>query len=114
MQQIAIDWTAPISGNTPQSRHASWTGARHATRSMGAKMQALLQLLEHHGAKTDQEIAQITGWPLSSVCSSRNNLVRYAEMYGGFQIVPDGFDTMEWGPGDVTRRTRWVVRQTPK
>ena len=109
MTQRSLDWTAPVAGATPAARHSSWTGAKHATKAMGAKMTALLQLLEHHGPKTDHEAAQVLGCPLSSICSCRNGLVRYSVNYGGFQIVPDGFDTVEWGPGDVTRRTRWRV-----
>lgn len=93
----------PINGATPAARHASYTGAVHATQARGEKVAALLQLLTNHGPLTLNECADRTGWPLSSICSLKSAIED--------QLEPDGFDIQDWGEGRVTKRTRWRVRR---
>ena len=91
----------PINGRTIAARHASFTGAVHACHARGEKLVALRQLLTHHGPLTINEVAAITGWPLSSVCSLKSALP---------DVVPDGFEVVEWRAGKATKRTRWIIR----
>lgn len=92
----------PFSGRTRETRHASYTGAVHATLARGEKVAALLQLVRNHGPITMQEIAGVTGWPISSVCSLLD-AVRD-------ELETDGFERVEWSDGRTTKRTRWRVR----
>lgn len=89
----------PINGKEPTTRHASSTGARHAVHMWGVKQSAYLQLLNTGGSLTDNEVAALLKWPLSSVCSIRNSLLD--------KVETDGFETATWDGGRTTRRTRW-------
>lgn len=93
----------PVSGTTPQARHSSYTGAVHALEARGEKVEALRQLLLHHGPLTLNDCADRLRWPLSSVCSLKAAL--------GDQVVPDGSELVAWGEGKSTRRTRWKVNR---
>jgi hypothetical protein len=86
----------PFRGRTSQSRHASYTGAVHAQRTRGEKQQTYAQILRNHGPMTDQDVAALTRWPLSSVNSTRDSF--------GDQVVPMGFEPSPFGRA---KRTRW-------
>lgn len=93
----------PFSGNALEARHASYTGARAAEVRRAGKTKAYLALLASHGALSDQAVAALTNWPLSSVNSIRNGV--------GELIRPYGFDEAHVG-SRITRRTRWRLRTT--
>lgn len=105
MQQPDLFSAPPVNGRTPQSRHASWTGARAVVETWTARQSAYLQLLRQAGSLTDQEAAALLRWGLSSVNSVRNAL--------GDRIVPDGLDVHTFidasGQERTTRRTKWRV-----
>lgn len=65
----------PFSGKTATSRHTSYLAGVAAARTRGAKSQAYLEWLQAVGQGTDWAAAEHFTWPLSSVCSIRNNLV---------------------------------------
>ena len=87
----------PFQGNTPQSKHASWTGAKAAARTKRGKTARYLELLREHGPISDQAMAALTGWALSS-CNSIRHGVRD-------QVVADGFET-----AGAAKRTKWRLR----
>lgn len=93
----------PVNGTSPESRHASWTGARVAVHTWGQKQSEYLQLLNAGGSMTDNEVAALVKWPLSSVCSIRNSLMA--------RVETDGFETATWDGGRTTRRTRWRLKR---
>lgn len=93
----------PFSGETKVAAHSSHTGAVHATKARGEKVEALRQLLRNHGPLTFNEIAAITGWPISSVCSLKSAIKH--------EVQEDGFDEQRWGDGTTTRRTRWRLKR---
>lgn len=94
----------PISGRTPQTRHASYTGALAAEDALSAKQAQYLGLLGEVGPITDWEASLRLGWPLSSVNSIRNSAgVRD-------RVVPCGFETAQWADGKTTKRTRFTLR----
>ncbi len=92
--QQGIPWT----GAEPASQHASWTGAKAAEPTRAAKTKRYVELLKRHGSLTDQQVATITGWPLSSVNSIRNGL--------GDLVVVEGFESQVCGSRQ-TKRIRW-------
>jgi hypothetical protein len=95
-------FSAPINGKTPQSRHASWTGARHAEETRSANIVALRQLW--HEPRTMNEIAAITGLPITSVCSLKAAIED--------ELVFVDYEVIEWGTGRrSTKRSRWQIRQ---
>jgi hypothetical protein len=93
---------APHQGSSQLPAHASYTGAVLANKGRGEKVEALRQLLTHHGPLTLNECAVITGWPLSSICSLKSAL--------GDQVVAVDLETQTWDDGRTTRRTRWGIR----
>ena len=93
--------TVPISGRTPQSRHASWTGARRAVKTWTVRQSTLLQLLGS-GPKTRQDLAVLSGYPISSVCSILDSVRG--------QIQEVDLEPVTWPDGSVTRRVRWGLR----
>lgn len=98
----------PWQGKTQQSAHASYTGARQAVKTYGAKVSEYLQILANGGPISDHAAAALMQCGLSSICSIRNSLIDRALAEGHEPpIVPDGFDAQEWADGGVTRRTRW-------
>jgi hypothetical protein len=86
----------PISGKTPISRHASFTGAREAVHGRGEKQKTYAQILRNHGPMSDQDVAALTRWPLSSVNSIRCSF--------GDQIVACGLEPSPFGRA---KRTTW-------
>lgn len=103
--QPRLDFTRddlpPINGTTSQSRHASYTGAVHALETRSANVQALRQLWRD--PHTIQDVAAITGLPISSVCSLKSCL----------DLIPAGFEVQDWGPSRrSTKRTLWKLRST--
>lgn len=96
----------PIAGKTPAARHASYTGARQAVRTFGAKASEYLQVLTNGGPISDHAAAAVMHCGLSSICSIRNGLIDQ-----GYPIVADGFDEARWGDGGTTKRTRWTLQR---
>lgn len=102
----------PIAGKTTASRHASYTGARQAVKTYGAKVSEYLQILANGGPISDHAAAAVMKCGLSSICSIRNGLIdRAVEQGQEPPIVPDGFDEARWADGGVTRRTRWRLNR---
>lgn len=94
--QPSLEFTLPIAGRHPASRHASASGAQRAVRDRGALALAYRQLLIEAGPLSDPEAAQVLGRPLSSVCSTRNGW--------GSRVGPSGeYELTAWS----TRRTKW-------
>lgn len=93
----------PVNGTTSAARHASWTGAVHAMEHRGEKVRALRALFESRGPLTLQQAAEMTGWPLSSICSLKAAL--------GDDLEADGYEVTRWGHGKTTKRTRWRVKR---
>jgi hypothetical protein len=92
----------PINGNTPLSRHASYTGAVHAADARSANIVALRQLWRE--PRTINEIAAITGLPVSSVCSLKSAL--------GDELEEIDLEVVEWGVDRrATKRTRWRLKR---
>lgn len=110
--QGALDFErAAFQGNTVKSRHASWTGAVKTLETRTWKRQAYEQLIRNHGPMTDNEAATVLGWPLSSVCSTRNGILELAKKRGEpAPFEPVDFETVAWGDGKSTKRARWGVR----
>ncbi len=99
MDQTALNFDAPVSGRSVQARHASWTGAREAQVRRGEKQATYAQILRNHGPMTDQDVAALTKWPLSSVNSIRDSF--------GDQIVAQGLEPSPFGRA---KRTQWGFR----
>lgn len=89
----------PINGSTVLSRHASFTGALKAQTHRSANLTALRQLWKE--PRTMNEIAAITGLPLSSVCSLK---AAFGGEIQAFDVIP-----FQWGDGTITKRTRWKL-----
>jgi hypothetical protein len=104
MEQLGINFTAPISGRTARSRHASWTGSRHVSRSLGERVSAVKQLLQNHGPITDHDIAALVPCSLSSVNSCRACLVRQ-----GYRIIEVDFEEVQWASGTTKRARRQLI-----
>jgi DNA-binding IclR family transcriptional regulator len=67
----------PFSGSTPISRHHSAKAAEAARETRLTKTTSLLCLLRTAPrGLTDHDIVRLTGWPMSTVCSVRNGLLR--------------------------------------
>ena len=89
----------PVNGTTRLSRHASYTGAVSASETRSANIVALRQLWRE--PRTINEIAAITGLPVSSVCSLKAAL----------DLEAVGLEPVEWGDGRcATKRTLWRLR----
>lgn len=86
----------PFSGNTMAACHASWTGAREGSKNLARKCGVYAQLLTNHGPLSDQDVAAITKWPLSSVNSIRALF--------GEQVGPKGHEPSPFGRA---KRTLW-------
>lgn len=91
-----FDFELPFHGKTPQSKHASWTGAREAQKTRGEKRATYAQILRNHGPISDQDVAGLTTWPLSSVNSIRDSF--------GEQVTAQGLEPSPFGRA---KRTRW-------
>lgn len=99
MDQPGFDFSLPIAGKTPRSRHASASGARRAAVDRGALSVAYVNLLNACGPMTDQAAAKALGRETCSINSTRNGL--------GEVIVDSGeYELTAW----KTKRTKWRVR----
>lgn len=96
----------PINGKTPQTRHASYTGACKAQAALSAKQERYVALLLQAGPITDWEAALRLTWPLSSVNSIRNSTAVRD------RVEPRGFEITCWADGRTTKRTKFALRDT--
>ena len=103
MTQLAINWavtTLPVSGRTPQARHASATGAQVAATRRGALTRRYLDLLATAGPLSDMQAALMLGCALSSICSVRNGC--------GALVRPSGrYEIRTWALGSTSKRVMW-------
>jgi len=97
-----IHRTAPYQGLTPETRQASASGARKAVRGRGVKVARLLELVAEDGPITMNRIAELTGWPISSVCSL---LAACRD-----ELEPAGQQTVWWPDRTCTKRTLWRIK----
>ena len=88
---------APHQGKTQQTREASASGARAAVVDRKFKIDRVRALWAK--PYTMQEIAQISGYPLASVCSLKEMLDRE------FELVCVGTREKFWDGGRVTKRS---------
>lgn len=107
MTQDRFDFTGPpVSDWVPFAKgsHSSWTGARVAVKTYGAKTSAILQLL-NGGEKTRQELAGLTGFSINAICSCVNSLLRR-------QLIEKtgDYDTATFASG-ATKRERLRIRK---
>jgi hypothetical protein len=86
----------PFQGSTQASAHASYTGAVEAAKTRAIKRERYLAILAERGPMTDQAVHDLTGWPLSSVNSTRCGC--------GNRVVPRGHEP---SPFRRAQRTRW-------
>lgn len=91
----------PFRGTTDQSKHASWTGSVHATDARTANILTLRQLWTV--PRTMNEIAAMSGLPLSSVCSLKSAIEDELEFVD--------HEIMEWPQGRATKRSRWRLKR---
>lgn len=94
---------APFQGSTPQTKHASWTGAVLAQPSAASQAGRILARLKAEGPMDRYQLAEREGLPVTTVCAR----LRLLEQRG--QITPDGWTTKDWG-GRQTKRTKWRIR----
>ena len=98
MNQPELDFTPPFQGKTISSRHASWTGAEHAKETRSRNLIVLQHLWID--PMTMQEVAELSGLPLSSVCSLKACL----------DLEAVGFQSVEWPGRKPTKRTTWRLK----
>lgn len=96
----------PHRGNTPQARANSLSGAVYAAVGRKGKAKHLLAL--YAVPRSMQDIAEISGWPISSVCSLTQNL------RDGKAIEEAGQQVKVWPNGSTTTRTTWQATQVLK
>lgn len=100
-----MDAPLPHQGRTPHARHASYQGARAASRSIGRKSRVMLDVLLD-GPLTDAQIydAMVRHLPMrpSSVQSIRSILI-------GLGLVEDSGLTEASPYGRAVRVVRWQV-----
>lgn len=65
----------PYSGKTPRARHNSYKAAMGAQAARAGKSARYLAWLKEVKQATDWQTVDHFGWPMSSVCSIRNNCV---------------------------------------
>ncbi len=90
----------PFQGRSPRARHASLSGAVCAARTRSANMQRLRDLWQE--PHTLNEVAALSGLPLTSVCSLKANLEDQLEVYD--------YAVIEWPHRMPTKRCRWRLR----
>jgi|SRR6185503_2561098 len=95
-----VSISAPFHGRSQASRDASKSGARHAEETRSANIALMRKVwVEPH---TMHEIHELTGLPLSSVCSLKSAIEDELEVVDHV--------TIEWGEGRrATQRTRWKL-----
>ena len=104
MNSGLLDFDPPYQGKTRAAKHASWTGARHASQRRADERARYLALLADVEAITDQEAAKRLGLGISSINSIRNGLKD--------RVVPRGHERMFWEDGTATSRTKWGLSNT--
>ncbi len=93
----------PWQGSEPETRVASLSGAVHAAQNRSTKVQELRRLIGKRGPLTLNQMAEKTGWPLSSICSL------HAMLKPELQVM--GHETVKVG-AHTTYRTRWALKGT--
>jgi hypothetical protein len=101
---VDVRQVSPVGPSLPpfqRGSHSSWTGAVAAQETRSANISALRQLwLE---PRTINDLAAITGLPVSSVCSLK------AALKDELELVD--YESVAWGPGRrSTKRARWRLR----
>lgn len=91
----------PYQGRSQETRAASFSGAVVASQRRGQKLHRLLDVIREQGPLTLNEMAEFTGWPLSSICSLQAALKPQLET-AGYEVVHVGTR--------ATKRTRWRIR----
>lgn len=92
----------PFQGKTPQSAHASYTGALAAQETRSANLATLRDLWRQ--PRTINAVAALSGLPVASVCSLK------ACMGDALEVA--GLESVSWGPERrMTKRTRWQLRK---
>lgn len=108
---FGLDVPAPYQGDNPTARASSATGAVYALTGRRGKTATYCQILKNHGPISDQEVAGLTKWSLSSVNSIRGTLLKLAREQGKEPpIVAEGIDVQTWDDGRTTQRTKWRLR----
>lgn len=98
----------PASGRSPVARECSQRAAQAAAIGRESKTARYLAWLRETGPKSDHQAAAHFAWPLSSVCSIRNNLVDQQLVQESGRKIPGpyGLDVATWAAvlpaGDVT------------
>lgn len=105
--QPGFDWSSdvslPVSGETPEARHASATGSQRAAKSRADLAVRYIALLKALGPLSDHEAARALGVGLSSINSTRDGVAGRAEPK---RVVPSGqYEVTAFG----TRRVRWML-----
>lgn len=93
----------PYQGSSAESRAASFSGAMAARETRKGKTATYLQILRNHGPMTDQDVAGLRQWSLSSVNSIRGSLPKGT-------IIARGAEFQTWDDGKTTRRTQWGLQ----
>lgn len=93
----------PHQGRSDVSRTASFSGALVARATRKGKTATYLQILRNHGPISDQDVAALTKWSLSSVNSIRGSLA-------DGMVIARGVDVQTWDDGKQTKRTQWGLR----
>lgn len=91
-------------GSTARTRRTSASGAVAALTDRTQKIDTLRRLWTQ--PRTLQEMAQITGFALGSVCSLKKCLAS--------ELVEVGEEEKLWADGRITRRTRWQIAQVAR
>lgn len=106
---FGFDEPVPYQGRTVESRAASVSGAACVLEGRKDKTARYLALLKAWGALTDHRVAELTGWPLSSVNSIRGTLIEDAAVRElPAPIVPAGHQEIARGNrARKTVRTKW-------
>ena len=71
-----FDELPPFQGKTPQTRHASYTGAVVAVRRATSQASRMLVLYLERGSSTDGELASIMGLPEGRISARRSGLMK--------------------------------------
>ena len=96
--------SAYFRGSTARTRRTSASGAVAALTDRTQKIDTLRRLWTQ--PRTLQEMAQITGFALGSVCSLKKCLAS--------ELVEVGEEEKLWADGRITRRTRWQIAQVAR
>ena len=96
--QPFLDFSLPIAGRSPRSRHASRSGSVRAAVDRPLLSRQYLELLRATGPRSDFEMAAALARPLSSICSTRNGLKDLI-------VASEEYEETPWR----TKRTRWQV-----